>query len=158
MVGSSQVTVTLPETLALTVDVSDDGYPKPRMRRAGSANVVRDSDGAVIAGSRSPSESVEPVKESPLSQAVVKLDPGVRLGVTWVLYRGPAPVIFDPAHVAVAKLPPPGVEAKVERLEGKAATKVTFREPGIYCLRCYADDSVLISPIDVLVTVLPPKN
>jgi len=159
MVGSSQVTTTLPEGLTLTVDVSDDGHPKPRARRAGSANVVRDSDGAVVAGgSRSASESVEPVKESPLSQAVVRLDPGIRLGVTWVLYRGPAPVTFDPPHVSVVKLPPPGVEAKVERLEGKATTKVTFREPGTYRLRCYADDSVLVTPIDVMVTVLGARK
>lgn len=153
MVGSSQLTITLPETLSLTVDVSDDGHPKPRPRRAGAANVVRDSDGAVVAGGRSASESIEPVKESPLSQAVVKLDPGVRLGVTWVLYRGPAPVSFDPARVAVVKLPPPGTDAKVEPLEGKATTKVTFTQPGNYRLRCYADDSILITPIDVMVTV-----
>jgi hypothetical protein len=159
MVGSSQLSVTLPETLNLTVEVSDDGHPKPRVRRAGAANVVRDSDGAVAAaGGRSTGiASAEPVKESPLSQAVVKLDPGVRLGVTWVLYRGPAPVEFEPMHVAVAKLPAPGVEAKVEHLEGKATTKVTFTQPGTYRLRCYADDSVLITPLDVIVTVKPAQ-
>ena len=48
MVGSSQRTITLPETLTLTIQVSDDGHPKPRPRRA----VVRDSDGAVIGGDR----------------------------------------------------------------------------------------------------------
>ena len=155
MVGSSQLSVTLPETLTLTVDVSDDGHPKPRVRRAGAANVVRDSDGAVATGQGrgGGSASAEPVKESPLSQAVVKLDPGVRLGVTWVLYRGPAPVEFEPTHVAVAKLPAAGVEAKVEHLEGKATTKVTFTQTGTYRLRCYADDSVLITPLDVSVTV-----
>jgi hypothetical protein len=154
MVGSSQLSVTLPETLTLTVDVSDDGHPKPRVRRAGAASVVRDSDGAAaVAAGRGGPTSAEPVKESPLSQAVVKLDPGVRLGVTWVLYRGPAPVEFEPMHVAVAKLPPAGVEAKVEHLEGMATTKVTFTQPGTYRLRCYADDSVLITPLDVIVTV-----
>jgi hypothetical protein len=155
MVGSSQLSITLPETLSLTVDVSDDGHPKPRVRRAGAANVVRDSDGAVaVGGGRGgASTSAEPVKESPLSQAVVKLEAGVRLGVTWVLYRGPAPVEFEPMHVAVAKLPAAGVEPKVEHLEGKATTRVTFSQPGTYRLRCYADDSVLITPLDVTVTV-----
>jgi hypothetical protein len=158
MVGSSQATVTLPETLTLTVQVADDGHPLPRPRRAGAPNVVRDSDGAVITrGDSGASEKVAPVVENPLTQMVVKLDPGVRLGVTWVLYRGPAPVTFDPMRVPVVKVPPAGTAAKVEPLEGKATTKVTFSEPGSYRLRAYADDGVLATPIDVNVTVLAPR-
>jgi hypothetical protein len=134
MVGSSQRTITLPETLTLTIQVSDDGHPKPRPRR----EVLRDN------------ESFAPAKESPLSQAVVKLDPGVRLGVNWVLYRGPAPVTFDPMRVPVVKVE---ADPKVERLEGKATTTVRFSEPGSYRLRAYADDGILITPIDVNVTV-----
>ena len=57
-----------------------------------------------------------------------------------MLYRGPAPVVFDPMRVPVVKVPPAGTEAKVERIEGKATTKVTFTEPGSYRLRAYADD------------------
>jgi len=151
MVGPAQRTVTLPETLTLTIQVSDDGHPKPRARRAGPAGVFRDSDGGAIpTGGRS---EAMPVKESPLSQAVVKLDPGVRLGVNWVLYRGPAAVKFDPMRVAVVKTPPPGTEPVVERLEGRATTTVTFTEPGNYRLRAYADDGVLTTPIDVNVIV-----
>jgi hypothetical protein len=151
MVGSAQRIVTLPETLTLTIQVSDDGHPKPRARRSASAGVFRDSDGGTIpTGGRS---EAMPVKESPLSQAVVKLDPGVRLGVNWVLYRGPAPVKFDPMRVPVVKVPPPGTEANLERLEGKATTTVTFTEPGNYRLRAYADDGVLTTPIDVNVIV-----
>jgi len=153
MVGSSQRTVTLPESLTLTLQISDDGHPKPRPRRGGSASVIRDSDGAVVSTGGAASETIAPVKESPLTQAVVKLEPGVRLGVTWILYRGPAPVTFDPMHVAVVKVPPSGTEPKVEPLEGKATTKVTFTEPGTYRLRGYADDGVLATPIDVTVTV-----
>ncbi len=156
MVGSLQRTITLPETLTLTIQVSDDGHPKPRPRRAGVVNVIRDSDGAIISGGAA-SESVMPVKESPLSQAVVKLDSGVRLGVNWVLYRGPAPVMFAPMHVAVVMVPPPGAEIKAERLNGDATTKVTFMEPGTYRLRAYGDDGVLATPIDVNVTVLTPR-
>jgi hypothetical protein len=152
MVGSSQRTVTLPETLTLTIQVSDDGHPNPRPRRAIPNSSVRDSDAALASASRA-AETIAPVRESPLTQAVVKLDPGVRLGVNWVLYRGPAPVTFDPIHVPVVRVPPAGTEPKVEHLEGKATTKVTFAEPGIYRLRAYADDGVLTSPIDVTVTV-----
>jgi len=156
MVGSSQRTITLPETLTLTIQVSDDGHPKPRPRRSSSPPVIRDSDGGVVSAGGA-SEAM-PVKESPLSQAVVKLDPGVRLGVNWVLYRGPAPVKFDPMRVPVVKVPPPGTEAKVEPLEGKATTTVTFSQPGNYRLRAYADDGVLTTPIDVNVTVLAPAK
>lgn len=161
MVGPSQRTITLPETLTLTVQVSDDGHPKPRPRRGApplnsaqaQSAAVQDSDGAVVATGRAATESLSPVKESPLSQAVVKLDPGVRLGVNWVLFRGPAPVIFDPMRVPVVRVPPAGTEAKVERLDGKGTTKVTFSQPGTYQLRAYADDGVLATPIDVTVIV-----
>lgn len=156
MVGSSQQTITLPQTLTLTVQVSDDGHPKPRPRRAAVA-VVRDSDGAVISGGAASAESVMPVKESPLSQAVVKLDPNVRLGVNWVLYRGPAPVAFQPMRIPVVSVPAAGTEIKVERLEGKGTTKVTFTQPGTYRLRAYGDDGILATPVDVNVTVLAPK-
>jgi hypothetical protein len=156
MVGSSQASITLPETLTLTIQLSDDGHPLPRVRRAGApANVVRDSDGGVIVrGGSAATGTVAPVVENPLTQMVVKLDPGVRLGVTWILYRGPAPVTFDPMRVAVVNVPPAGTAAKVEHLEGKATTKVTFSAPGNYRLRAYADDGVLATPIDVNVTVL----
>jgi hypothetical protein len=160
MVRSTQRTITLPETLTLTIQVADDGHPLPRLRRASSsANVFRDSDGGVIVKGRSASETVAPAPESPLTQMVVKLAPEVRLGVTWILYRGPAAVSFDPMRVGVVNVPPAGVAANVEHIEGKATTKVTFREPGNYRLRGYADDGVLTTPIDVNVTVVaPPRN
>jgi hypothetical protein len=157
MVGSSQQTITLPETLTLTIQVSDDGHPKPRPRRPGAANVVRDSDGAVIARGGAESATIAPLPENPLTQAVVKLDPGVRLGVTWVLYRGPAPVTFDPMRIGIVNAPAAGAPITVEPLSGKASTKVTFTEPGNYRLRAYGDDGVLATPIDVNVTVLAPR-
>jgi hypothetical protein len=107
--------------------VSDDGHPTAAPRRAGA----RSAAGGVALG---------PGRENPVTQAVVRLDPGVRLGVTWVVYRaGPGEVTFEPMHAAV--------------VEGKAATKVTFGAPGVYRLRAYADDGVLLTPLDVNVTV-----
>jgi len=160
MVGSAQRTVTLPETLTLTVQVADDGYPIPRARRAGAAPpVARDSDGAVIApagaGGRGGAGAgpALPRAESPLTQMVVKLDPGVRLGVTWVLYRGPGTVTFDPMRVPVIGPSPAGSPVAVGPFEGKATTQVTFSEPGNYRLRAYADDGIRLTPIDVNVTV-----
>jgi hypothetical protein len=148
MIGSAQRTVTVGETVTLTVEVADDGHPVPRARRPGAAALVR--GGAVESGAYTPK------LETPIAQAVVKLDPGVRLGVTWVVYRaGPGTVTFDPMRVPVVTLGPPGDVAVAEPLAGKATTKVTFSRPGTYRLRAYADDGVLVAPLDVTVTVQP---
>lgn len=143
MVGSASRTAKVGEPLALTVEVTDDGHPKPRARRAPTAQAtppatIRDSDGAVIA--TGPERSGGPQRENPITQAVVKLDPGVTLGVTWIVYRaGPGEVSFDPMRVKV--------------VDGKAATKVRFSKAGTYRLRAYADDGVLLTPLDVNVNV-----
>ena len=155
MVGTAQRTVTVGEPLALTVEVSDDGLPIPRARRPGAqANVVRDSDGGII--SRGGGVAEMPRPENPVTQAVVKLDPGVRLGVTWVVYRGtPGTVTIEPMKVPVIKVAPPGETNATGPLSGKATTSVTFSQPGSYRLRAYADDGILITPLDVNVTVQP---
>ena len=137
MVGSTRRTVAASEPLTLSVDVSDDGHPKPILR---AQRPPRDVSASV--GSR-------PRPQSPVTQAVVKLDPGVRLGVTWVVYRGgPGTVTFDPMRVPV-------VSGRSEEgpLAGRATTKVTFSEPGTYVLRAYADDGVFAVPMDVTVLV-----
>jgi hypothetical protein len=129
MVGSAQRTVTLPEPLTLTVLVSDDGHPTAPPRRASATSAA----GGVAIG---------PGRENPVTQAVVRLDPGVKLGITWVLYRGETDsVSFQPMRVPV--------------VDGKAVTTVSFQKPGVYRLRAYADDGVLLTPLDVNVTVQP---
>jgi len=142
MVGSARRTVAVGGALTLSVEVSDDGHPIPRSRagRAGrpAADNLPDS----------------PKPQSPLTQAVVKLDPGVRLGVTWVLYRGGSgTVTFNPMRVPVVKAGPPGVAQAAGPLEGRAATTAIFSQAGIYVLRAYADDGVLTTPVEVTVTV-----
>jgi hypothetical protein len=138
MVGSATRSVKVNQPLTLTVGVTDDGHPKPRVRRTPAPEVRRDSDGAII--STAPSRDAMPQRENPMTQMVVKLDPGVTLGVTWILYRGgPAGVTFDPMRVKV--------------VDGKATTKVSFDKAGVYRLRGYADDGILLTPLDVTVTV-----
>jgi hypothetical protein len=142
MQGSSQLTVSVGETIPLVADVTDDGHPTPRRRPGGAQPAVRrDSDGAVITptGTAGPGGS-GPRRENPLTQAVVRLDPGVTLGVTWVVYRGSAEgVKFEPQRVAVAN--------------GKTSSTVSFARPGAYVVRGYADDGMLVTPVDVTVTV-----
>jgi hypothetical protein len=140
--SASQLNLSVGETAPLVAEVTDDGHPMPRKRPAGApAPVRRDSDGAVITqtGTAGPGGS-GPRRENPLTQAVVRLDPGVALGVTWVVYRGPSEgVKFEPQRVAVTN--------------GKATSTVSFGKPGSYVLRAYADDGVLITPADVAVNV-----
>jgi len=130
LVGPAQRTVGVGQPLVIDVLVTDDAHPTPRPSRSGSGNV------AAAAGTR-----VIPPRQNPLTQAVVRLDPDVRLGVTWVVHRRstPAAVEFSPQRVAVAA--------------GKASSSVKFTEPGTYTLRGYADDGVLLNSADVVVTV-----
>jgi hypothetical protein len=116
--GAAQRRIASGSTLTLDAFVIDDGKPTNRPSQSGSSARV----------------------EGPLTQAVVRLDRGVRLGVIWVVYRGDAnAVTFTPRKIAVA--------------DGKASTTVTFSAPGTYVLRAYADDGILVSAADVTVTV-----
>jgi hypothetical protein len=116
--GAAGRTIAVGAPLALEAFVVDDGRPSSRPSQSGS----------------------NPRVEGPLSQAVVRLDRGMRLGVIWVVYRGDArAVTFEPRRIAV--------------IDGKAGTKVRFSAPGTYVLRAYADDGILVSTADVTVTV-----
>jgi hypothetical protein len=142
MSGAAQLTARVGETIPLVAEVSDDGHPIPRRRAANGAPAVRrDSDGAVITGTGAVGPGGSgPRRENPLTQAIVRLDPGVALGVTWIVYRGSAGgVKFEPQRVAVK--------------DGRASATVSFAKPGTYVVRGYADDGVLITPVDVTVTV-----
>lgn len=144
MVGSTRQTVAPGEPLTLSVDVTDDGHPKPILRAPKATS--RDGSRANVAN--------RPRAQSPFTQAIVKLDPGVRLGVTWVVYRGgPGIVTFDPMRVPVVTSEAGDSSVAAGRLTGRATTKVSFSQPGTYVLRAYADDGVLAAPLDVTVSV-----
>jgi len=142
MPGGSQLTTRAGETLTLLAEVADDGHPVPRRRTTtGAPAVRRDSDGAVVSGTGTVGPGASgPRRENPLTQAIVRLEPGAALGVTWIVYRGSTDgVRFDPQRVTVAN--------------GKATATVSFAKPGSYVLRGYADDGIYVTPIDVTVTV-----
>ncbi len=140
MIGPAQSTVAPGEQLTLSVEVSDDGYPKP---------VVRPQN--AVAKNRVHASGFK--TQSPASQAIVKLGAGVRLGVTWVVYRGgPGVAAFEPMRVPVVTTTP-GAAAVEGSLAGRATTKVSFSQPGTYVLRVYADDGILTTPLDVTVKV-----
>ena len=148
MVGSAQRTAAVGKPLTLSVEVTDDGYPTSRARPRRPAGFTPTGDRDVAANG--------PKLQSPITQAVVKLDTDVRLGVTWVLYRGaPGTVTFEPMRVSVVSTAEGAKPTGPGPLAGNATTKVTFRQPGTYWLRAYADDGVLLTPLDVTVTVQP---
>jgi hypothetical protein len=130
LVSAPQATLALPETLSLTVSVGDDDLPVPSPRSR----------------SRRPANVESRPSASPMTQAIVRLEPGWKLGVVWVHHRGPGPVTFDPVRQPIGD-----GTAK----SGQAVTRASFSEPGTYVLRAYADDGVLMNSVDVTVVVKP---
>ena len=146
--GPAQVAAAVGQPISLVANVTDDGHPAPRRRPAttsssapAAAPVRRDGDGAVITPTGTPGPGgTGPRRENPLTQAIVRLDPGVNLGVTWIVYRGTSEgVVFQPQRSAVQ--------------DGKGQTQVKFAKAGSYTLRAYADDGILLTAADVIVTV-----
>ena len=119
--GDTAQSVTLPDALELTVLVGDDGVPPP-----------------------DPALARRGARRGPKSQAIV--DPrkaaATGLAVTWVHWRGPGRVAFDPQVPEIDE-------------GGRAVTTVRFSEPGTYVLQAVADDTVFVTPVNVIVTVHP---
>ncbi len=147
--GGTDLSVTLPETLTLTAIVGDDGIPGGRPRRQAAADdddeeeEEEEEDPQAVAR-RAAARARAARIQSPNNQAVVsaRVARQTGLALTWVHYRGPGAVTFDPMSVPVE-----GGRG------GEVTTTVTFSERGVHVLRGYADDSINTTPIDVTVTV-----
>ena len=83
-------------------------------------------------------------RRGPKSQAIVDARNAATTGlaVTWLHWRGPGQVTFDPQVPEIGE-------------GGRAVTTVSFTEPGTYVLQAVADDTVYVSPTNVTVTVHP---
>ena len=138
--GGTDLTVTLPDTLTLSAVISDDGIPGARPRRDESD----DDDDPLAAAQRAADRERRLSRPHPTNQAVVNARVAAETGlsITWVHYRGPGVVTFDPMSMSVEG----GRGGEVE-------TTVTFTERGTHTLRGYADDSIKTTPIDVTVLV-----
>ncbi len=116
--------VTLPNSLEISVIAGDDGIPPPNPKL----------------GERKP-------RRGPKSQAVVDArnagDTG--LAVTWLHWRGPGMVTFEPQVPEVGE-------------GGRAVTRASFSKPGTYVLQAVADDTVLLGSAEVSVTVNPARS
>jgi hypothetical protein len=123
--GPGSQTVALPASLTLKVSATDDGKPAPKPRKPRGVEAPAE-------------EKFDPIGTI-LSPDMLR---GPGLNIYWILYRGPGPVVFEPA-----KTKP--VFEKAVSLE----TKVTFKVPGNYVLRAIASDGSLEAFHDVAVTV-----
>jgi hypothetical protein len=114
--------LTLPGNLTLTATITDDGVPKPGARRGG-----RGRGESTFMNAPLPTEPRWP--------------PG--LNMTWMVYRGPAPVAFTPR----------GFQPVVADKDN--VTTAEFSEPGTYVLQLVASDSAIETRQNVTVTVKP---
>lgn len=127
--------VVLPSTLTLTAGYTDDGLPKPAAQK--KAAVGQETPLILQGGSDAP-VNVPQVAASRRREAGAA---GAVLGptVTWMVWRGPAAVVFEPATGPVK--------------DGQAQTVASFSKPGEYVLRAIASDRALSSDRDVTITV-----
>ena len=118
------LTATVTSASQLTANVVDDGLPKPRPIPAPPPTSA--TGGPVNFGAQVNSSGGNRPR-------------GLRL--TWIEYRGPAKVTFDPA-------------GPVSVTSGQALTTAAhFAAPGIYVVRAMATDGALSTTRDVTVTV-----
>jgi hypothetical protein len=126
--------------LVLNAMVTDDDLPKPRPKR-----------GAVVGQESPPSLQALPDQFEIPVNVPEAVDPGrgttrtkvEGLRVSWIVWRGPAHVTFDPGEVSEVR-------------GGQSIVTATFSEPGTYVLRARASDGALPSvEKDVTVTVTP---
>jgi hypothetical protein len=129
-----QATIGSPTTL--TALVTDDGLPKPGTGRRRQA-----------VGQETP-PTLQNMPEAPVNVPAVqrggergrRSGPPQGLSVTWIVWRGPARVSFEPETYAPVK-------------DGKALTTARFDKPGEYVLRARATDTVATVMQDVKITV-----
>jgi hypothetical protein len=123
-----------PGTLRLTAAATDDGLPKPGRGRGKPA--VGQETPPIL---KAPQDA--PVNVPQLAGRGRGSGPTRPEGLTvsWIVWRGPADVVFEPAF-ALAK-------------DGKADVMATFAKPGEYVLRGKATDGQLSTQKELKVTV-----
>lgn len=132
--GPATLQVKVDTPLSLAVLVKDDGLPGP----AKSFRFASEGGGADEAF-RQPNRPSFPDQDRVSARSAAKTG----LAVTWLHYRGPADVAFEP------------VTSPLEKLGGRASTIARFSVPGTYVVRAVANDQIFTVPVDVTVTVVP---
>ena len=129
--------VAVGSAVTLRAPVTDDGLPIVReARRTGGTN-----DPPTLQPDPDDPEPPRNVPAVPDRRSAARQGPRIRgLRVSWIVWRGPAGVSFEP-----------GATVAVE--DGHAAVTATFTAPGDYVLRAQANDNLLTTERDVTVTV-----
>jgi hypothetical protein len=138
--------ITLPNTATFTAVVTDDGLPKPGRGR-GKPAVGQETPPTLKAPDNEATAPVNVPQVGGGGQRGAGVAGGGRGGpqgpqgptVSWIVWRGPARVTFDPSPSPVK--------------DGKAVVTATFAKPGAYVLRALATDGQLTTPQDLKVTV-----
>lgn len=127
---TAKATTSAPLTLAVVA--SDDGLPGPVKSRS---NLGASSESIAGAG---PTR-----KKSAQLQDMVNVASAAKTGlaVTFLHYRGPGEVTFEPMTIPL------------DKMGGRAQTSVRFSEPGTYVIRAVANDQIFTAPVDITVTV-----
>jgi hypothetical protein len=145
------------EPITLVTEVKDDGIPKPRdLSRVAAAQ-------ARAAAQSAPAAATPPRNPSMSPPTRITVGKNLGLHVSWFVYRGPGKVTFDPPQVKAWEDTRAGANSPWAPLwaapklpeDGKVPVQVTFTEPGIYVLRCRADDGALLADEEVTIIVTP---
>ena len=141
-VKADQTSVGVGQPVTLTAMVTDDDLPKP----------VREPDPDAPPRRRDP--TLIPPDDAPeipsnIPQYTKPTPPRNHLAVRWLVHRGPAEATFEP-H---------GYQKWEDGMPGDGWTSatidstVTFDEPGVYTVRAFASDAMLITHGNVTITV-----
>ena len=140
LVGSDNLTVNAREPVTLTVTETDDGKPGPRPPRPPrtGGEGLNTTPTVIVPGLPTFGGN----RGGPSDQNMVKTSLAYEtgLGVTFLHYRGPGKVTFEPMAMPI-------------KSGDQAVTKARFSEAGTYVIRAMADDSSYTTPVDITVTV-----
>lgn len=128
--------------VSLSVDVTDDGLPDPKEKRAPRKQAVGQETPPILQPSKFTTDLLpNNVPDFQLTQRGSKIRPQAPpgLSVSYMIWRAPATVEFEPYHAAVK--------------DGKAVTSATFTTPGVYVLKARATDRALTTDKEITITV-----
>ena len=130
--------VTVQSEVPLTARVTDDGLP---VQREAGDRAPGSNDPPTLQAAPDAPEQPHNVPAVPIRRSRGRDEPRVRgLRVSWIVWRGPVGVSFEPS-------------ATVEVEDGQAVVTATFTAAGNYVLRAEVNDDRLTTQHDVTVTV-----
>jgi hypothetical protein len=146
--GADTATAAVGQGVALSVTASDDGKPGPQKGPAPAAPAPTGGarEEAPLTTTGLPARTIGRNNPYLPRDRVDFVDArATGLAVTWVQWRGPGTVTFEPTVVPI--------KGQGASLSGTAKTTARFSEPGTYVIRAYADEGIQTRYADVTVTV-----